>query len=135
MLSRFLGNDTFGHQDADSHAQFEPGPLFFQAGGCQVDRDSFWGKREADIFQGRTNSVPAFLDGCIRQADDGKLRKAATDIDFDLDQMGVQSKQPGTKDFSKHGGLWGKVEQNVERTAIIVVGFAGFQLSGLFQRA
>ncbi len=108
MLSRFLGNDTFGHQDADSHAQFEPGPLFFQAGRCQVDRDSFWGKREADIFEGRTNSVPAFPDGCIRQADDGKLRKAATDIDFDLDQMGVQSEESGTEDLCEHGCLCGE---------------------------
>ena len=66
-----------------------PDPSFFPPGGREIDRDFFGRKGEAGVFECRPDAVPAFPNGCIRQAHDGKLWKPAANIDFDFNQVGL----------------------------------------------
>jgi type I restriction enzyme R subunit len=92
-------------QDAQRHGQVEPGAFFLDVGRCQVDGDVLvGGKIEAAVLDGRLDALAALLDGGIGQAHRGEgADPALGQIDFDLDDVGIDAEQSGALGLEEHG--------------------------------
>ncbi len=104
-------------EDAERHRQVEAGPFFTDVGWRQIDGDLCRWNIVAAIFQRRANSVAAFADSRIRQADRVKvvfLHFDAGDIHFHFNDVGVNAIDSGTQGLIEHRDSNGHTKGNSE---------------------
>ena len=93
-------------QDADRDGQVEAGALLLQIGGREIDGDEGGRNQVAGVFDGRAHPVAAFADGRVRKADGVEvvlIADYAAQIDFDVDQTGVDAVDGGAEGLEEHG--------------------------------
>ena len=85
-----------GSEHTEGYRQIIAAAIFRQVGWCEVDGDLACRKLEVGIDDGCTNTVLALSYRGFRQADDGEGRQAVGDVDFDGDEVGIDTGQcPG----------------------------------------
>jgi hypothetical protein len=73
-------NCTIGRKHSDRHAQVEGRTCLVQIGWRQVDRDGRVRPTEPAVSRRRLHAFACFVDRCVWQSDDQRLRQAQTDI-------------------------------------------------------
>jgi hypothetical protein len=96
---------SIGAEDADGHGKVEAGALFFDVSGGEVDGDVGGGEVEAGVADGGADAVAGFTDGGIGEADGVEvviLRFDSGEIDFDVNDVGVDAVDRGAEGFEEH---------------------------------
>src|SRR5262249_22611542 len=88
--------------DADGDGEIQPRSFLLDVRWREVDGDFLCREMKARVLERRTHPVSALPHGRVRQTDDGKLRKPAGDVHFDIDEVGVESDQGDAAHFRQH---------------------------------
>ena len=90
---------------AKGHREIERRAFFANIGGREIDGYALtMGKLEAAVAESGLNAFTAFLDGVVRQTHDVEvLHAGGTDIDFDVDEVGVDAVDGSALRFEEHG--------------------------------
>ncbi len=94
-----------GDEDGDGDGEIVGRSLLADIRRGEVDGDALAGEHEPRVLYGRTDALPRFLDGRIREADDSEARHTAGCIDLDLDDEAVEALQSTTGHFGEHRRL------------------------------
>ena len=100
-----LVQSAIGAKDAERHRQIESRSLFLHVRGSQIDRDVSGRNVVAGILQRRANPLAALANGGIGQAHGREVvftKLHARNIDFDIDQIGVDAVNGGGKCLEEH---------------------------------
>ena len=89
-------------QNAYRHGQVERRPLFAHVSGRQVHGDLAGGDLVVRIPDGGPHAFLRLLHGSVGQANNGKRRQPAPDVDLHVDGVRVQTLHCGRPDFSQH---------------------------------
>ena len=92
-------------QDAEGHRQIETRSLFLHVRGSEIDRDVSWRNVVPGILQRGANPLTALTHGRIGQADGSEVvfsELHARNIDFDIDEVGVDAVNGGGKSLEEH---------------------------------
>src|SRR5580658_4304699 len=89
---------------SQGHREIERGAFFANVSGSQIDGHSLaMRKLEAAVAKRGLDAFTAFLDGVVREADDVKVLHArGADVDFDLDNVGVDAVDGSALRFEEH---------------------------------
>jgi hypothetical protein len=92
ILSKLVGRYLSGcGENAECDGQIKAPAFLGQIGGRKIDGDAARGKFELAILQRGAHAVFAFFNFGFRQAYDGKVRQAVSDVHFDGDKRRLHS--------------------------------------------
>src|SRR5260370_18578158 len=85
-------------ENSERHGQVESSSLFANICGSEIDGDRLIGISETRVEQRRFDSFAALPNRGVRHSDGNEIARIAAGIhvDFDVDQMCVDSKDSGT---------------------------------------
>ena len=89
-------------EDAERDRQVEGGPLFPDAGRSEVHRHATGRVLEAGVPERGADAVARLAHRPVGQADGGRVRQPGGDVDFDVDDQGVDAAERAGANASEH---------------------------------
>ena len=91
-----------GSENPQRDGQVKPGALLLHVRRSKIYSDILKGKVEAAVLDRRFDALAAFAYRRIRQAYGHEVTVAGRDVDFHVDEIGIDAKDSGTKGFEEH---------------------------------
>ena len=108
VLRKDLGRDVSGSgQDAHGNGQVKGRSFLSDIGGREIDGNAAVRKDPAGVLYCGGYTIPAFLDGVVRQTDHRECGKLIIQIGLDTHDIGVDSEGGATQHSGHHTGLLG----------------------------
>jgi len=102
IFQRFFFNQFLRGENPDGDGQIKARAFFFYVGGGQIDCHMTARKAVTGIFYCCFDSVPAFFNGSVGQANRGKLGQTVGYVNFHRNGMGFHPDDTHTKNFNEH---------------------------------
>ena len=82
--------------------QVECGAALAEVGRSEIDGDRAVRHGEPAVLQGRSDALPGLAHARVGESDDGEARKAARDVDFDVENASLETQGGGGMDAGEH---------------------------------